>query len=704
MKKPRYLSLSARLAAFISAILVVIFLVQISVTAALARSAVSETITAELQAQSSVNGAKVQEVFQAAESVALDMQQYLSEIYVNSKEINEAGAENSFTSVVYHVPVKQVPFEMENYLIGTAKSALRTHQNIDGVGAMFEPGMFAANITDYGFYIEQETLDSDVMPYGSYSEYSAEDFYSEAVKEKKMKVLEPYDYNGKTLVSVSAPVLYNDFVIGVITADIDVASFQSIKLDTSRYSSIYGIILDDNFRLIYNSRSSESVIGKTLEDVSGSENAQRVREKAVQAGTQPFSITINKGDGQTVTGYFSPITVGGEQWWSLMAIDTSEMHRTANLITLVLVLLAAGALTVLVVVVLLLLRKMLAPVKDIVTAAEKISAGEFDVDLHAKSHDEIGRLTETFSNTAATLKAIIADITRILNGIADKDLNLDTSAQYVGDLGQIETAIKNIIGNLNEIMNHISQSADQVASGSDQVSSGAQALSQGATEQASAIEELAATINDISMQVSGSSQNAVQARENVVNVGVEAQESNRRMRDMLKAMEDINASSGEIEKIIKTIEDLAFQTNILALNAAVEAARAGEAGKGFAVVADEVRNLANKSSEASRNTAALIENSRMAVNNGTRIANETAESLKHVAEGVEMVTEAIRRISEASEEQSTSIAQVTQGIDQISSVVQTNSATAEESAAASEELNGQAQLLSQMVSSFTLKQ
>jgi len=249
----------------------------------------------------------------------------------------------------------------------------------------------------------------------------------------------------------------------------------------------------------------------------------------------------------------------------------------------------------------------------------------------------------------------------------------------------------------------MSQSSEQVSSGSEQVSNGAQALAQGATEQASSIEELSATITEIASNVKLNATSAADASIKVNHVSSELDVSNQNMQDMIAAMSKISDSSSQIGKIIKAIEDIAFQTNILALNAAVEAARAGAAGKGFAVVADEVRNLASKSAEAANNTTALIENSIKEVENGTKIADQTATALKKVVLEATAVSNTVTLISQASNEQANSINQITLGVDQISSVVQTNSATAEESAAASEELSGQAQILKSLVGKFKLK-
>lgn len=345
------------------------------------------------------------------------------------------------------------------------------------------------------------------------------------------------------------------------------------------------------------------------------------------------------------------------------------------------------------------------PVKIIEAAMKEMVKGNLSVSVDYSSGDEFGSMAESMRMVTKEVGAIVGDIERVLGLMADGDFTVHSKAAeaYVGDYQKIFHSMKKIKDTFNETLATLNRSATQVSSGSDQVSSGAQALSQGATEQASSVEELAASINEISNNVNQSAQSAQEASNKATQVGEKAGESNDRMHDMLQAMADINASSGEIGKIIKTIEDIAFQTNILALNAAVEAARAGAAGKGFAVVADEVRNLASKSAEASKNTAALIENSLQAVENGKRIADETAQSLEVVIADIQEASSMMDSIAKTSAEQAESISQITLGIDQISSVVQTNSATAEESAAASEELSGQAQILSELVRKFRLE-
>ena len=366
---------------------------------------------------------------------------------------------------------------------------------------------------------------------------------------------------------------------------------------------------------------------------------------------------------------------------------------------------AGGALIITIILSIYLTRAITRPIRQLEKAAGQIVEGDFDIEVTYQSKDELGSLANAFKNMTSILEEVIADASRLLQEMSDGNFDVRTQAEarYVGKLQGLLLAIRKLNRDLSSTMGQINTSADQVASGSGQVSSGAQALAQGATEQAAAVEELAATIAGISQQVKDTAENARSARNQTSMAGDVVEECTRQMHDMMAAMEEITRTSDEIGKIIKTIEDISFQTNILALNAAVEAARAGEAGKGFAVVAEEVRSLANKSSVASNDTAALIEGSLEAVARGKDLAGATAESLSKVVEEVRVAAATVDKIADAAEEQAGAVEQVTVGVDQISDVVQTNSATSEESAAASAELSHQAEILKDLVARFRLR-
>ncbi len=349
------------------------------------------------------------------------------------------------------------------------------------------------------------------------------------------------------------------------------------------------------------------------------------------------------------------------------------------------------------------------PLAEITQVASRLEQGNLglngggDSSIAIYSNDEVGRLARIFERTIQRLRSYIGEIASILDAIASGDLTTSARQEYVGDFISIKASLDGIQEKLNDTLSQIRASAEQVSAGAEQVSNSAQALAQGATEQASSVEELSATISDISENARRTEQATGEAGRFVEQAGGQLGVSMEHVKQLNAAMDKISSSSEEISKIISTIENIAFQTNILALNAAVEAARAGAAGKGFAVVADEVRNLANKSDEAAKATKALIEGSIAAVSEGSSVVGEVTQSLERTSVSAGGVTSQMSIVVGAVEKQTAALSQVSEGIGQISNVVQTNSATSEESAAASEELSSQASLLKSLVAAFRLK-
>ncbi|HYH04739.1 MAG TPA: methyl-accepting chemotaxis protein, partial [Bacillota bacterium] len=349
------------------------------------------------------------------------------------------------------------------------------------------------------------------------------------------------------------------------------------------------------------------------------------------------------------------------------------------------------------------LDAVIEPIKESSAVLQQVAQGNLQVRVKGNYQGDHAEMKDALNLTVETMQGYIGDISNILSEIAGGNLDLEVNSDYRGDFIQIKNSLNSIINSLNDVFGDFATSAQQVASGAKQVSESSQGLSQGASEQASTVEEINASINEVAGQTKQNAVTANQASQLALTAKEKAVEGNQQMEEMLKAMGAINESSANISKIIKVIDEIAFQTNILALNAAVEAARAGQYGKGFAVVAEEVRNLAARSANAAKETTAMIEGSIKKVEIGTKLANDTANALNQIVAGIAQTAELVEGIATSSNEQATGIAQINQGIAQVSQVTQSNTATAEESAAASEELSTQAQLLNEAVGRFKIK-
>lgn len=505
-------------------------------------------------------------------------------------------------------------------------------------------------------------------------------------------------------ITIAVPAYRDDKIDGIVSVGINYDYFTPF-VDYKIGQTGYSYIIDKTGTVIAN-QDSELVLN-FYNAIKEAEADPKAKEQAAVIkrfidGDYKIS-TYKEANGVSKTAVAQPIS-GTDGWILVTAMDNSEMNKTAIIMLAVLAGIVFVGIVIGVFAAMALARGISKPIAAVNTRLSLLSKGDLStsVDL-VYTGDEIQTLSHSLHETVMQLRMYIQEISTVTKDMASYNLKTEISGDFLGEFIPIKDSLNKILMVMNHSFSEIRQAADQVNMGAGNVAQASQALSNGTIHQASSIEELSSTISDISQKVKQNAESSDSANKKVENVRNEIEESNRQMQNLIGAMGKISMSSGEIGKIIKTIEDIAFQTNILALNAAVEAARAGVAGKGFAVVADEVRSLASKSAEAAKNTTKLIEESIHAVSNGIAVADDTAQHLKEVVAGSVDVSDMVERISVASKEQAISISQITTGIDQIASVVQTNSATAEESAAASEELSGQASTLQVLTEKFTLK-
>ena len=524
-------------------------------------------------------------------------------------------------------------------------------------------------------------------------DYSDREYVKQAM-EGNVYVSEPLisKITGELSIMVAAP-LYADGIYGSSITGV----VYFVPHETFLNDIVSSIQIGENSRAYMINKSGDTIADITLDTIT----VQNIESEAQNDSSLKDLAAIHEAMRRGENGFGSYKSIDGNMFmayapvkdtdgWSI-AVTAPQLNYLSTTYTGMAINIVVMIISVLIsiIVALLLAGHISRPMKACAKRMQLLVEGDLDTPMpKISSRDETGMLAESTASLVEGLSTIIHDISYLLNQLASQNLDVHTSHEevYVGSFRNILLSMRHMKLQLSEIMRQVNRSADQVSSASNQLSASAQTLSQGTTEQAGSVQELAARINEISGQAKDTAEGAKTVRNQTHQTGEEVSLCNQQMQNLMEAMDKIQNSSNEIEKILKTIEDIAFQTNILALNAAVEAARAGSAGKGFAVVAEEVRSLAGKSAEAAQNTSALIERSTEA----------------EVVNSIQSVVDSIDTIAAVSTEQSDAVWQVSEGINQISIVVQTNSATAEEGAAASEQLSAEAAGLKLLVNQFTL--
>ena len=515
---------------------------------------------------------------------------------------------------------------------------------------------------------------------------------------KKATWMEPY-FNAnisKTIISYVVPFyLKNGDNYGVTGVDFDFAYLDDLLKKNQKYEGDSSFLINAEGKILYHAQYQN---GENFQEIEDGKYADAFKE--MQDKDHGF---VHEGSGK------SSILMGFttlENGWKIVAVPSyHEIYGSLESFKLTFTVFSVLFAAFMLVLAVLVGNRIAHPIVKLSKSVERMSQGALDEKITVKDQTEIGALAHSLESLGEQLKnykLYIGEISQVLNQMSEGELSISLQHEYNGEFACIKAALNALSGKLTDLIGNIQTSSERVSEFAGNVANSAQSLSQGSIEQAGSIEQLSERIRAISDHVEKSAENTKLANAEAHSTQGEVEKADQQMQKMQKAMEEISDKSGEISKIIKTIDDIAFQTNILALNAAIEAARAGSYGKGFAVVADEVGNLAQKSADAAKDTTTLIEETVRAVEEGAKLAEHTAVSLQHVVKGSGQVNDLVNEIAKATEEQAKAVSDVREGINSISDVVQRNTATAEESGAASEELNQEAKALEKQVAEFKI--
>lgn len=494
--------------------------------------------------------------------------------------------------------------------------------------------------------------------------------------------------------------LVGKYILWSMTTD-DTGSTQSYLNSAQKYADQVGKNVT-TLEKSYNDKKKVAELKDAIEELK----KQRVAlMELAQQNKNDEALALFNSDYNDATEKLQDILVDIGKVASAEAKSQYTSARVTGIVSIILmILIGTGAVAFSTVIRTTITGIMLKPIQELEGAAEKLKAGQLDVEINYESPDELGKLAGNFRQACKTLEVIVQDTSYLLGEMAEGNFNVSSNnAQiYIGNFRQQYESISKLKHELSDTLTQINEASEQVASGSGQLAGGAQALAEGATDQAGAVEELTATVESVSGIAESSAESASGAYQMVRTAVEQADQSREELQALTNAMERISSTSQEIQNIIGSIEEIASQTNLLSLNASIEAARAGEAGKGFAVVADQIGKLAGDSAQAAVNTRDLIEKSLQEIENGNQITEKTVAALNKILESMNDFANAVKGASESSTEQANMLKQIEQGIEQISSVVQSNSAAAEETSATSQELSAQSEGLKNLVGRFKL--